>query len=78
MLQGHAAEARESFRVCGAQFGEFLVLNLDDFSREIHIRPIPIWIDRKGLHVNSHFVQIREMFFNVIVHVGWIVRTCLS
>ncbi len=35
VLQGQAAKARKAFRVRGAQFRYFLVLNLDDFAREI-------------------------------------------
>jgi hypothetical protein len=74
MLQGHAAKASETFLMRGAEFRNFLVLNLDDLARKIQIRPIPKRIDRNGLHVNSHFIQIRETLFNVIVYVGRIVR----
>jgi hypothetical protein len=77
MLQGHTAQSGEPFRMRGAQLRNFLILNLDDLAREILIRPIPKRIDRQGLDINSHFIQIREMFFNIIVHVGGIVRTCL-
>jgi len=75
-LQGQAAEAGETFGVRGAKFRNFLILNLDDLAREFHIRPIPEGIDRDGLHIDSHFVQIRETLRNIIVDVGWIVRIC--
>ena len=64
----------ETIRMRGAEFRDFLVLNLDDLAREIHIGPIPERIDRHGLHIDSHFVQIRETLFYVIVHVGRIFR----
>ena len=56
ILQRNGAQARETQRMRGAEFRNFLILNLNDFAREIHVRPIPKGIDRDGLHINSHFV----------------------
>src|SRR5216683_1753990 len=49
VLQGHAPQASEAFRMRGAKFRNFHFLNLDNLALKIHLRPIPKWIDRNGL-----------------------------
>src|SRR5438270_5465035 len=41
----------------GAEFGQFLVLNLDDLSGEVAIAAVPERIDRQYLHVDRHRVH---------------------
>ncbi len=60
----------------GAKCGNFLVLNLDDLASEVRVRPIPKGIDRDGLHIDSHLVQIRQSLID-IVYVTQVIRVRL-
>src|SRR3974377_42951 len=59
-LQGHARKTHETVGMGGTKGRDFFVLNLDDLTSEVRIRPIPKGIDRHRLHIDSHFVEIGQ------------------
>src|SRR4029077_8810593 len=69
-LRGNRGEACEPIRLCGAEFGQLFVLDLDDLSGEITLAVVPEGIDRQHLHVDclrrhcgEPLVDLDEGFF---------------
>jgi hypothetical protein len=62
--------------MCATKRGDLLILNLDDFAREVLVRPIPPWIDGDSLHIYSHHIQVCESLLD-IVYVAQIIRISL-
>ena len=64
VLQGQRRERREPVRLGGAEFGQFLVLNLDDLRRQIAVLVVPEGVDRQDLHVDRHGVHCLQAFLD--------------
>jgi len=60
VLQRHRREGDEALRVRRAGLGELLVLDLDDLSRDVAVRRVPIRIDAERLDVDALLVHRAE------------------
>ena len=63
-LQREGGETAEALRIRCREFRQALVVELDDGGGGIAILPIPEWIDRKDLHVETHRIHPGETAFD--------------
>ncbi len=59
-LQGQPAKAPNRSGRGSGQFGEMLVVQLDDLGGDVTVLAIPVWVDRQDLHIDRHGVHELE------------------
>src|SRR6202035_5738341 len=64
-LQGQRGKGRETIGMRGAKFGELLVLDFHDSSREITFAVVPEGVDRQYLHIHALRIHRREPLLKI-------------